>query len=51
MGKCSKGPKITPGSSFGEPQDVPESDYARLRTLTGCRAYLEAHLPQAKPST
>jgi acyl carrier protein len=31
--------------------DVPESDYARLRTLTGCRAYLEAHLPQAKPST
>jgi hypothetical protein len=31
--------------------DVPESDYARLRTLTGCCAYLEAHLPQAKPST
>jgi acyl carrier protein len=25
--------------------DVPERDYPSIRTIDGCRAYLEAHLP------
>jgi acyl carrier protein len=29
--------------------DVPEADYARLRTLAGCRAYLESR-PSAQPA-
>jgi len=27
--------------------DVPEADYARVRTLNGCRVYLEAQLPKS----